>query len=56
MEETKKQHGGYRPGSGRPTTDRKVAISVRISKEAAELLDKIHNKSEYSDKLIKDND
>ena len=47
--------GGYRPGSGRPEGDRKIAISVRISPEAAGKLDKVSNKSETIDRLIKDN-
>lgn len=49
-----KKHGGARPGSGRPSTDRKVALSVRISQVAAELLDKQRNKSEYIDCLIRE--
>lgn len=49
----KKQHGGYRPGSGRPETDRKVSVSVRISQEAADKLANVSNKSECIDSLIK---
>lgn len=48
-----KQHGGQRPGAGRPQTDRKVALSVRISPEAADKLSTIQNKSEFIDEMIK---
>lgn len=42
---------------GRPATGRTFAVSVRITKEAAEILSTKRNKSEYIDKLIKeDND
>lgn len=51
----KKKRGGFRAGSGRPPTDRKFAISVRVSKDAFEMLAKIDNKSEYIDNLIKQN-
>ena len=51
----KPQRGGVRPNSGRPATDLKVMLSVRISKEAADLLNKATNKkSEYIDNLIKE--
>lgn len=52
--EEKKQWGGYREGGGRPSTDRNIAISVRISQEANELLKQQKNKSEYIDRLIKE--
>ena len=52
--EDKKSWGGYREGGGRPATDRNVAISVRISQEANELLKQQKNKSEYIDRLIKE--
>ena len=39
--------------SGRPATKRTYAISVRITKEAAEILSTKKNKSEYIDNLIK---
>lgn len=45
--------GGARPGSGRPETDRKIPVAVRISQEAADILNQQANKSEYIDKLIK---
>jgi hypothetical protein len=54
MADEKKQWGGYREGGGRPATDRNVAISVRISQEANELLKQQKNKSEYIDRLIKE--
>jgi hypothetical protein len=50
----KSNWGGYREGGGRPSTDRNVAISVRISQEANELLKQQKNKSEYIDRLIKE--
>ena len=39
--------------SGRPATGRTHAISVRISQEAANILNTKKNKSEYIDRLIK---
>lgn len=39
--------------SGRPATKRTYAVSVRITKEAAEILGTKKNKSEYIDNLIK---
>lgn len=51
----KPQRGGARPNSGRPVTDLKVMLSVRISQEAADLLNQVTNKkSEYIDNLIKE--
>lgn len=38
---------------GRPSTGRTIAVSVRITKEAAEILSTKKNKSEYIDNLIK---
>lgn len=49
-------HGGYRLGGGRPTTDRKCSLNVRISQEAADKLDKVANKSEVVDRLIREAD
>ena len=53
MAEEKKQWGGYREGGGRPFTDRKVAVTVRISQEASDILNEQKNKSEFVDSLIK---
>ena len=47
--------GGYREGGGRPATDRNVAVTVRISKEAADKLKTVKNKSEFIDRIIKEN-
>ena len=44
---------GSKFASGRPATGRTEAISVRISKQAAEILSKKKNKSEYIDVLIR---
>lgn len=53
MEEVKR--GGVRPNSGRPETDRKCAVTIRISKESQEKLNRLtNNKSEYIDKLIQE--
>ena len=52
MEEQKKR-GGRRPGSGRPANNRKIMVAVRISQEAADILNTQKNKSEYIDELIK---
>ena len=38
---------------GRPATGRTFAVSVRITKEAADILSTKRNKSEYIDHLIK---
>ncbi len=47
-------HGGHRPGSGRPDGNRKVQLSVRVSQEAIDKLNRLtNNKSEYIDKLIR---
>jgi len=52
--EEKKQHGGRRPGAGRPANDRSIALSVRITQEAMDILnERTKNKSEFIDKLIK---
>lgn len=48
----KENRGGARPNSGRPATGRTVTLSVKISKESAELLAPIPNKSEFIDSLI----
>lgn len=53
QERVQRQRGGRREGSGRPETDRKIAISVRISREAADKLATVDNKSEFLDELIK---
>lgn len=45
-------HGGRRPGSGRPTTDRTIPVMVRVSPEAAKMLEGVKNKSEFIDSLI----
>ena len=49
-----KNWGGYREGGGRPSTDRNVAVTVRISQEAADILSQQKNKSEFIDTLIKE--
>lgn len=49
----KKQQGGRRPGAGRPANDRNILVAVRISQEAANILNTQRNKSEYIDELIK---
>ena len=53
MEEVKKQRGGRRPGSGRPANDRSIMVGVRISQQAADILNAQPNKSEFIDTLIK---
>ena len=54
MEQVKKQHGGSRPGAGRPATDRSHAVTLRISEEAFQKLNTQRNKSEIVDQLIKE--
>ena len=46
--------GGRRSGAGRPANDRSIALSVRITQEAMDILnERTTNKSEYIDNLIK---
>lgn len=52
-QEKKETRGGRRPGSGRPANDRNVMLSVRITKEAAEKIAGVKNKSEFIDTMIK---
>ena len=52
--ESKNTHGGSRPGAGRRANDRKCMLLVRISPEAHEMLKPVRNKSEYVDRLIKE--
>lgn len=53
--EDKKQHGGRRPGSGRPANDRNIMVGVRLSQEAVDKLNRLtNNKSEYIENLIKE--
>jgi hypothetical protein len=54
MEQEKKQHGGYRPGAGRPATDRSHAVTLRISEKSFMKLNNCNNKSETIDRLIKE--
>lgn len=53
MEQQKKQHGGSRPGAGRPANDRSIPLMVRISQQAADIVNGQKNKSEFIDNLIK---
>lgn len=53
--EEKKKSGGRRPGAGRPVNNRNILIAVRISQDAADILNTQKNKSEYIDELIKKN-
>ena len=47
-------YGGTRRGAGRPETDRKKMLGVRLSQEAFEKLCRLtKNKSAYIDELIK---
>ena len=48
----KKQHGGRRSGAGRPTNNRTIPLTVRVSPEAAQVLEGVKNKSEYIDTLL----
>lgn len=45
-------HGGSRANSGRPTVNRKHPLCIRISQEAKDRLEPIHNVSQYIDELI----
>lgn len=49
-----KNHGGRRPGSGRPANNRNIMVGVRLSQEAVDKLNRLtSNKSEYIENLIK---
>lgn len=53
--EKKNKRGGARPGSGRPANDRNVTLSVRVTQESIDKLNRLtKNKSEYLDNLIKE--
>lgn len=50
----KRQHGGSRPGAGRPANDRNIMVGVRLSQAAVDKLNRLTtNKSEYIENLIK---
>lgn len=52
MEQKKSTRGGWR-GGGRPKTNRTVALGIRISPEAAEVLsERTTNKNEFIDNLL----
>lgn len=52
--EGRSTHGGRRSGSGRPANDRSITLSVRITQEAMDKLNRLtSNKSEFIDRLIK---
>ena len=55
MAENQTTRGGRRSGAGRPANDRSIALSVRITQEAMDILnERTTNKSEYIDNLIKE--
>jgi hypothetical protein len=49
---TSSNWGGYREGGGRPSTDRKCSLNVRISQAASDKLSSVSNKSAFIDRLI----
>ena len=51
--EQEKKRGGRREGAGRKANDRSIPVLVRITKEAADKLNTVGNKSEFIDNLIK---
>lgn len=51
--EQEKRRGGRREGAGRKANDRSIPVLVRITKEAADKLNTVGNKSEFIDNLIK---
>jgi hypothetical protein len=53
--ENQSSRGGRRSGAGRPANDRNVMVSVRLSQEAVDKLNRLtNNKAEYLDRLIKE--
>lgn len=53
MTQQKNTHGGRRSGAGRPANDRSIPLMVRISQQAADIVNGQKNKSEFIDNLIK---
>jgi hypothetical protein len=53
MNEQTNKRGGARQGAGRKANDRNYTLHVRISQEAADILNAQKNKSEYIDNLIR---
>lgn len=53
MEEIKRKGRGGDRGGRRPETDRKVAVTFRISQDAKDLLNTVKNKSKWLDTIIK---
>ena len=55
MSQESSNRGGRRSGAGRPANDRNVMVSVRLSQEAVDKLNRLtNNKAEYIDRLIKE--
>lgn len=52
--EQKSNRGGRRENAGRPASNRKVRLLVRISQEASDKLQGVPNKSEFIDTIIKE--
>ena len=50
-------HGGRRPGAGRPTSTLGLTemVTVRVTPEAKAIIDGKKNKSEFIDRIIKEN-
>ena len=46
-------HGGRRSGAGRPANDRSIMVGVRITQEAADILNAQPNKSKFIDQIIR---
>ena len=45
--------GGRRSGAGRPANDRSIMVGVRITQEAADILNAQPNKSKFIDQIIR---
>lgn len=55
MSQESSTRGGRRSGAGRPANDRSKMLSVRITNEAFDKLNRLtKNKAEYIDTLIKE--
>ncbi len=55
MSQESSNRGGRRSGAGRPANDRNCMLSVRITQEAMDKLNRLtNNKAEYVDRLIKE--
>lgn len=56
MTDNKTKRGGRREGAGRPSTNRHKAVTIRLSLDAWNKLQRFKNKSRYIENLIMDDE